>query len=441
MANQLLTISDITNEGLMVLENELTLTDKINREYSDRYAVAGAKIGYTENIRMPARVTVSGGPALAVQDFVENSVPVTLTNQAHTDTQFQTSDLLLSMDMFKTRVLKPQIAALANSVDSYVATYMKNYTANVVGTPGTSPTAITPFLTAGSVLDTEPAPRDGQRYAVVDQFTQASMIGGQTTLFNPQALIGEQYKKGILGKQIAGFDFYMDQNIVTQTYGNWTTGSSVKYSTSGTSSALLTSGWARSGTLYLTGFTNATSTVNVGDTFTIAGVYMANAQNRAGTKQLRTFTVIPPAGTPSNGTFTATKDVFGNTVGGTYNADSSGNLQVTVSVCIISAGQFQNVGAAPANNAVVTPTATSSSAALGSPQALTFHRDAFTFVSADLPIVGGVDQCARASDSQVGISMRITRQYMIGNDALPTRIDILYGVGALYPEFASRVAC
>lgn len=441
MANQLLTISDITNEGLMVMENEITLTDKINREYSDRYAVAGAKIGYTENVRRPARFQVSGGPALSVQDFVESSVPVTLTNQAHVDTQFQTSDLLLSMDMFKTRVLKPQIAALANSIDSYVATYMKNYTANAVGTPGTSPTSISPFLTAGSVLDTEPVPRDGYRYAVVDQFTQAAMIGGQTTLFNPQALIGDQYRKGILGKQIAGFDFYMDQNIVTQTFGNWTTGSNVVYSNSGTSSALLTSGWANSGTLYLSGFTGTSSTVNVGDTFTIAGVYMANAQNRNATKQLRTFTVIPPVGTPSNGTFTPITDVFGNVVGGTYNADSSGNLQLTVTVAIISGGQFQNVGAAPSNNAHVTPTATSSTAALGSPQSLAFHRDAFTFVSADLPIVGGVDECARAADSEVGISMRITRQYMIGNDALPTRIDVLYGVGALYNEFACRVHC
>jgi len=45
MSNTLLTISDITNEGLMILENEMTLSGKINREYDDRFGIDGAKIG------------------------------------------------------------------------------------------------------------------------------------------------------------------------------------------------------------------------------------------------------------------------------------------------------------------------------------------------------------------------------------------------------------
>ena len=36
MANNLLTISKITNEALMVLENELTLTSEVDRNYDDQ---------------------------------------------------------------------------------------------------------------------------------------------------------------------------------------------------------------------------------------------------------------------------------------------------------------------------------------------------------------------------------------------------------------------
>ena len=36
MSNTLLTISKITNEALMVLENELTFTSEVNREYDDQ---------------------------------------------------------------------------------------------------------------------------------------------------------------------------------------------------------------------------------------------------------------------------------------------------------------------------------------------------------------------------------------------------------------------
>ena len=35
MANNLLTISKITNEALMVLENELTFTSEVDRNYDD----------------------------------------------------------------------------------------------------------------------------------------------------------------------------------------------------------------------------------------------------------------------------------------------------------------------------------------------------------------------------------------------------------------------
>lgn len=437
MSNTLLTIADITNEGLMILENELTLSDKINRNYDDRFGLDGAKIGYTINVRKPARFTVSGGPALDVQDFVETSVPVTLTNQAHVDTQFITSDLLLSMDMFSERVLRPKIAALANSVDTYAALVMKNGTSNITaGTVGTLPTTLTTFLAAGAILDTEAAPRDGQRAMCTDPFTQAAMVGGLQGLFNPQMSISEQYKKGLMARNTVGFDWYMDQNIVTQTWGNWA-GSPV-YSSSPASTAVISSGWADNGTLQLKGFTNASSTVKVGDTFTLAGVYMVNPQNRNTTKTLRSFVVLPFSGTPTSGTFTPVTDVFGNVTGGTYNATAGGLLTIQVAVAAIYSGQFQNVSAAPVDTtSAVVPTGTTGA---NGPQNLAFHRDAFTLASADLPLPGGVDMAARAAHKDVGLSMRIVRQYTINNDALPTRIDILYGVAPLYRELSCRVS-
>ncbi len=434
MSNNLLTTSEITNEALMILENEITLVDKVNREYDDRFGIDGAKIGYTVNVRKPARFKGTAGPALNVEDFVESSIPVTLTNQFHVDTQFITSDLLLSMDQFSKRVLKPKIAAIANRVDFDLAVAMRVGTANIVGTAGTAPTTLAPFLTAGALLDTEGVPRDGQRSMVLDQFSQASMVGALTGLFNPQASIGEQYKKGLMTRQTVGFDWYMDQNISNQVFA--TQAGTPQFSTTGTSSALVSSGWADSGTLQTKGWTASTAVLNVGDVFTMAGVYMVNPQSRQATSQLRYFVVRPPVGTPSNGTFAPVTDIFGNVVGGTYTSDGSGLLQVTVASAVISAGQFQNVSAAPANSAGITLFASNKT----SPQSLAFHRDAFTLVSADLPLPGGVDMAARASAKDVGMSIRVVRQYTINNDALPTRLDVLYGIAPLYRELSCRVA-
>lgn len=437
MSNNLLTISDITNESLMILENEMVVADKVNREYDDKFGVDGAKIGYTINVRKPARFKGTMGPALNVEDFVESSIPVTLTSQFHVDTQFITSDLLLSMDAFSKRVLQPKIATIANRVDYDVAQAMGNAFFNITGTPGTPPTTVAPFLQAGAWLDSEGVPRDGQRYMVLDQWTQASMAGGLTGLFNPQTTIGEQYKKGMLGKATLGFDFYMDQNISSHTFG--ALGGSPQYDNTQTSSALKTSGWADTGTLGTKGWTATTAVVKVGDVFTMASVGAVNPQNRqaVGGGKLRNFVVTIPSGSLANGTYAPNIDpVTGADVGGTYTSDGAGKLQLSIASCVISGGQFQNVTAAPANSANLVFAATASAV---SPQNLAFHRDAFTLVSADLPLPGGVDMAARASHKDVGMSIRVVRQYTINNDALPTRLDVLYGCAPLYRELGARV--
>lgn len=437
MSNNLLTISDITNEALMVLENELTFTDKVNKEYDDKFAIPGAKIGYTVNVRRPARFKGTVGPTLNVEDFVESSVPVTLTTQFHVDTQFSSADLLLSMDDFSRRLVKPAVAAIANKIDLDGTTFAYQNTANAIGTPGTKPTGMLTFANAGATLDSEGVPRDGERYICLDPFTMATVVDSLKGLFNPQATIGEQYKKGLLGRDTIGFDWYQDQNIASYTVGPQ--GGTPVFSTAGTSSALITNGWQDNGTLYTTGWTASTNVLNVGDIITIAGVYAVNPQNRAqwGSNQLRQFVVRPAVGTPSNGTFTPITNSYGQVVGGKYTSDGSGILQLTIAPAIISAGQFQNVSAAPANNASIT---VFGAAGTLSPQSLAFHRDAFTLASADLQLPEGVDFAGRASDKKTGLSIRIVRQYTVNNDAIPTRMDVLYGWASLYRELALRIA-
>ena len=125
MANTLLTISKITNEALMVLENELTFSSEVDRNYDDQFAVVGAKIGATVNVRRPGRFIGTTGPALNVEDLNETSVPVTLSTQFHVDTQFTTQDLALSLDQFSDRILKPAVAAIF--LNKHVANYEKQF--------------------------------------------------------------------------------------------------------------------------------------------------------------------------------------------------------------------------------------------------------------------------------------------------------------------------
>jgi len=411
MSNTLLTISKITNEALMVLENELTFTGQVERKYDEQFAVVGAKIGNTVNVRKPGRFIGTTGPALNVEDFNETSVPVTLSTQFHVDTQFTTQDLALSLDSFSDRVLKPAIAAIANKVDADGLTMAKNTTANTVGTAGTTPNALLTFLTAQAYLDSEGAPRDGKRSCIIEPFTSASIVDSLKGLFVPSNVIADQYKKGMMGRDSGGMNWYMDQNVVNQTYGNFAGTATVATTTA---TGFLTSGWASTSTISITS-TGAVS-LNVGDTIQIAGVYAVNPQNRAayGTNKLRSFVVT----TAASGT------------GATFN--------VTVSPAVITAGQFQNVSI-PSTSATAAITFFNKSGTV-SPQNIVMHKNAFTLACADLELPDGVHFAGRASDKELGLSIRVVRQYTINNDSIPTRLDVLYGWAPLYPELACRVA-
>lgn len=415
MANNLLTISKITNEALMVLENSLKFATGVVRDYDDQFAVAGAKIGATVNVRRPGRFIGTTGPALAVEDFNETSTPVTLTTQFHVDTQFTTQDLALSIDEFSDRLIKPAVAAIANKVDRDGLVMAKNNTANIVGVAGTPPTSLLTYLTAAAYLDAEGTPRDGKRSVVVEPFTSATIVDSLKGLFVPDAKISQQYREGLMGRDSGGLNWYMDQNVVSQTFGNWT--STVGTFTVSTATQGLATGWAATSTLLL----NATQplTLQQGDVLQFAGVLAVNPQNRQpyGSNRLRNFVV--------------TSTVTGSTA-----------ISVTVSPALIYGGQFQNVSASPAAGAAVTPfnLANSSTQTVTSPQNIMYHKNAYTLAMADLELPEGVHFAGRAASKAAGMSIRIVRQYTINNDSIPTRLDVLYGWAPLYGELGCRVA-
>ena len=436
MSNTLLTISQITNEGLMVLENDLCFADHVNRQYADQFALTGAKIGYTVNVRKPPRYIGTTGPALNVEDTNETFIPVTLTTQFHVDVQFTTADLATSVDMFRERIINPAIAAVANKIDRDGAVFAYQNTPNAVGTPGQAPASFLTYTLAGAVLDGEAAPRDGNRVVILDPFSMAYAQDGVKGLFNPQAQISEQIQKGMIAKNFAGFDWYMDQNVVTYTVG---AGGGSPQLSNNTSSAWLASGWAQTGVMETSGWTaSANPRVTVGDIITVTGVFAANPQNRGayGSNRQRQFVVIAPQATLTSGTY--------NSATGVYSSSAGGALSIWVKNVGIYGGQFQNITAQPSGTAAIQVWGSAPTsfplAGTASPQGLAFHRDAIALAFADLDLPGGVDMAARAVDVEGGMSFRIVRQYTINNDALPARMDVLYGWASLYPELGVKVA-
>ena len=401
MANTLLNISMITREALMVLENNLTFTKGVNRQYDSRFGVEGAKIGTVLNVRKPPRYVGRTGATLSVEDATETQVAVTLDTQFGVDINFSSEDLALKIDDFSKRFITPAVATIANKIDNdglglYTAIY------NTVGTPGTTPNALLTYLQAGVKLDDNAAPMDGGRTVCITPLMQATIVDALKGLFQQSSAIASQYQRGQMGTAV-GFEWYMDQNVNTHTVGPLGGTPLVNGSTATGATTLVTDGWTAS----------AAARLKKGDIFTIAGVNHVNPQSRQSTGTLQQFVV--------------TADV---------SSDGSGNLTAAISPAIKTTTAFQTVDALPADNAAITVLGAASTQ---SPTGLAHHKDAFTLAMADLPLPKGTDMAARVSDDQLGMSIRLVRDYDITNDKFPCRLDVLYGWATLRPELACRI--
>jgi hypothetical protein len=398
MANSLLTIDMITRKALEILENNLVLTRNVNRQYDDSFAVEGAKIGSTLRIRLPDRALVTDGAALQVQDDNEQFTTLSVSNQKHIGVNFTSAELTMQLDDFADRVLKPRISQLAASIDADVANAYKSI-GNSVGTPGTTPSTSLVLLQAQQKLN-ENAAVMSPRYATVNPAANAGLVEGMKGLFNPTDTISKQFKNGMMGTGVLGFDeINMSQSIKQHTTGDWGTTIEVDGTTTtqGTSQLNIT-------------FTGSAKTWKVGDVFTIEGVYAVNPQTRESTGSLQQFTV--------------TEDLT---------ASSSGTLKFYPAL-YTSAHALATVTAFPANDADITMLG---SAASQYAQNLVYHKDAITFATADLLLPQGVDMASRAVHN--GISLRVVRQYDINNDRMPCRIDVLYGYSVIRPQMACRI--
>jgi len=397
MSNSILTIDMITRKALEILENNLVLTRNVNRQYDDSFAVEGAKIGSTLRIRLPDRALVTDGAALQVQDDNEQYTTLSVNNQKHIGVNFTSAELTMQLDDFAERVLKPRISQLASSIDADVANAYRTI-GNSVGTPGTTPSTSLVLLQAQQKLN-ENAAVMSPRYATVNPAANAGLVEGMKGLFNPTDTISRQFKNGMMGAGVLGFDeVNMSQSIKQHTTGT-------RAATGNTTGAAVTS--EGSSTLTLT--VGSGELIAVGDVFTIADCYAVNPQTRESTGSLFQFVAL------ASSTSTTTATV---TVAPMYSANSA----------------LATVNSLPATGkAVVFVGAASSQYA----QNLIYHKDAITFATADLLLPQGVDMASRAVHN--GISLRVVRQYDINNDRMPCRIDVLYGYSTIRPQMACRM--
>jgi hypothetical protein len=389
-------------------KNNLKFARNVDHSYSDEFgAVVGShnKAGQTIQVPKPQRFTVTAAQAASFQGITNITTPLTMSVQANVAYQLSSAERFLNADHMYEKYGKPAADALSNYVDYNSFLFATNTTPNFVGTPGTSPTDNGVYLDAGVALDNFDCPMNAtDRMMLVSPQQMRKAITNDQALFHAGQEIEMQYREGSVG-EAHGFQWFKTQNTPVTTAPTYA-GTPVVSGASQTGSTLVVSGFTSGSLPAGTRFTIGTGAT---------AVNTVNAQSRASIGVLQSFIVTTTTA------LTATTNIP------VYPA-----MQPT--------GQYQNINQSPPAGAAInvwvasggtTPIVTG----------LAFHEKAFAVVYGKLDVPDkGVIEAYGDTDPETGAYMRYMMYLDGDNDQWKCRWDILFGYGALYPEWACVVA-
>lgn len=410
MSNSFKVTDLVAKEVLRIAHEKLAFIGTVDRQYdaSFTYDPGRGPHGQTLRVKSPNMYTRrQGSRVMDVQDQDEKTQTITVATQDGVDMRFNSAELVQSVnsdaafDDLSRNYILPAVSVLCSGIESDFLAFCTKATYNTAGTAGTPPTDLVAVGAARAKLNQYLAPKDGNRYVQMDSVTMGGLVNGLKGLFQDSTQIAEQYREGMIGRT-AMADWYENDRMWTLTNGSDVTGTT-------DAAALVTDG----GNTIDMHTTVAVTAQAVGQVFTIAGVYACHPETKAAYSSLQQFTItaIGASTTTISPTIYLTgprKNVVSST-GGTL-APSDFNSKTLTFVGAASTSYVQN---------------------------LMYHKEAYQFVTADLPLMGDANLCVRKKMDN--LSVRVWQGSDIRNDELLMRIDILYGMAALRPEWGCRI--
>lgn len=410
MANSFKVIDLVTREALRIAHEKSQFIGTVDRQYDDSFTYQAGKgpKGQTLRIREPNMYTRrTGSRVMDVQDQAETSQTITVATQDGVDMRFNSQELIQSVNSdaafndFSKAYIAPAVATLISGIEADFLAYATKATYNLAGTAGTPPTDLVAVGAARAKLNQGLAPKDGNRFIQCDSVTMGGMVNGLKGLFQDSNQIKEQYREGMIGRT-AMADWYENDRMWTLTNGSDIT------NTMAAAAAVVDGG----NVMTMASLAAAPAT---GAVFTIPGIYQCHPETKQSLGVLQQFVIT--AGTTTIQTVSPATILTGPR----QNVCSAAGAQLTPA-------SFDGTGIVP-----VWVGAASGSYI----QNLMYHKEAFQFITADLPLMGDADKCVRRQ--QDGLSLRVWQGSDIRNDEMLLRIDILYGMAALRPAWACRV--
>lgn len=398
MSNTLAVVDMVLKESQRIAHEKASFIQTVDRQYDAdfKYQANRGPNGQTLKVRKPNQYTVrTTGRVMDVQDQNEATQTITVATQYGVDMRFNSAELVQSVnsgaafDDLSKNYIEPAVAGLVSKIEADFLAYATKATYQVAGTAGTAITTLAVPGAARAKLNQQLAPK-GNRSIQMDSVTMGGLVNGMAAYFNPSNAIGDQYREGLIART-AMADYYEQEKLFTQAIGTDITGVTLDTFTLADGGTAIT-------------VTGGAATV-VGQVFTMAGVYDVNPETKAAYPHLKQFVLTSTSATAW-----------------------------TFSPAIQTTGATKNASALPATTAAIVFVGAASASYV---QPLMYHKEAFQFITAPLPLMDDAHKCATSVKD--GISLRVWMGSDIRNDELLLRLDVLFGMAALRPEWACRM--
>jgi hypothetical protein len=408
MSNTFKVIDMITKEAQKIAHESTSFLKNVNMQYDGEFGKTGQKQGNTLRIREPVEFLVTSGQRVAdVQDITESSQTLTVATQDHVAMNMTSAELTMDIDYISERYVRPAVKRLVANMEYNALTQFIKDTNQVVGAgtyslaggyaPGTALTDLAAPGRAQAMLNLQCAPTY-DRCLIANSDSMATMVNGLKGLFQDSEQIKKQYNEGMMGRTSMA-DWYANEKVWTLTNVADVAGEI----NNGTLSSGIT-------TLTVDGFTTIGGE---GSVFTVENIFDVHPETKQSTGKLKQFVVT--AGTTTT------------------------SLKFLPAMIYDTTNPKQNCSGTPVDGADITFYGSASTSYI---QNIMFQKDAFTFVSAPMPVYGSAEECRNTNsdgdDSR--INLRVWKQPDIINDRLILRIDALYGYKTIRPAWACRIS-
>lgn len=220
MSNSFLKPEKIVNQGLGMLQRELVLPNIVKR-----YGIAdfvGAK-NDTVNVRLPSVLEgreyewrTRNNP-ITYDELEELSIPVTLNKHPYSGVKITDEELTFDIDSWGEQVARPQIRAVAELLESYIADAMENATYAETVTydgdeSGDIPGLYDTLVDARKVLNKANVPA-GERFVLLGADVEAAALRAPGLVNADQSATDSALREATLGR-LAGFTLIGNCNSI-----------------------------------------------------------------------------------------------------------------------------------------------------------------------------------------------------------------------------------